>query len=156
MNNQEHLDVARKIAAEGIVLLKNENYFFPIKDDKKLTIAVIGENATKSMTVGGGSSELKAKCEISPLQGLKARFKNATIVHAMGYASGPSVYEKVFPSTFDAEKLKIEAIEVASKADIVLFFGGLNKNHLQDCEGGDRQEFELPFGQNELLNDIKK
>lgn len=156
MNNQEHLDVARKIAGEGIVLLKNENSFFPIDPNKNITIAVIGENATKSMTAGGGSSELKAKNEISPLQGLKARFKNATIVHALGYASGPSVYGKVVPSKLDAEKLKKEAIETASKADIVLFFGGLNKNHLQDCEGGDRQEFGLPYGQNELLNELLK
>ena len=154
MNNQEHLDVARKIAGEGIVLLKNENSFFPIDPNKKMTIAVIGENATKSMTVGGGSSELKAKNEISPLQGLKERFKNATIVHALGYASGPSEYGKVIPSKLNAEDLKKEAIEIASKADIVLFFGGLNKNHLQDCEGGDRQEFGLPFGQNELLNEL--
>lgn len=156
MNNQEHLDVARKIAGEGIVLLKNENSFFPIDPNKNITIAVIGENATKSMTAGGGSSELKAKNEISPLQGLKARFKNATIVHALGYASGPSVYGKVVPSKLNAEKLKKEAIETASKADIVLFFGGLNKNHLQDCEGGDRQEFGLPYGQNELLNELLK
>ena len=156
MNNQEHLDVARKIAGEGIVLLKNENSFFPIDPSKKMTIAIIGENSTKSLTAGGGSSELKAKSEISPLNGLKARFKNATIVHAMGYASGPSVYQKVIPSTLDAEKLKKEAIEVASKADIVLFFGGLNKNHLQDCEGGDRKEFGLPFSQNELLNELLK
>ena len=156
MNNQEHLDVARKIAGEGIVLLKNNNSFFPIDPSKKMTIAVIGENATKSMTVGGGSSELKAKTEISPLTGLKDRFTNATISHAMGYASGPSAYGKVIPSTFDAEKLKLEAIEIAKKADVVLFFGGLNKNHLQDCEGGDRQSFSLPFGQDNLLTEILK
>ena len=156
MNNQEHIDVARKIAGEGIVLLKNEASFFPIDASKKITIAVIGENATKSMTIGGGSSELKAKNEISPLEGLKNRYKNATIIHAMGYASGPSAYGRVIPSTLDANKLKQEAIEVASKADIVLFFGGLNKNHLQDCEGGDRKEYKLPFGQDELLNELLK
>ncbi|PQJ73351.1 glycosyl hydrolase [Polaribacter butkevichii] len=153
-NNQEHLDVAREIATEGIVLLKNENSFFPINDTKKITIAVIGENATRSMTIGGGSSELKAKNEISPLEGLKARYKNANIIHAMGYESGPSVYAKVLPATLNAEKLKKEAIEVASKADVVLFFGGLNKSHHQDCEGGDRQSYGLPFGQNELINEI--
>lgn len=156
MNNQEHLDVARKIAAEGIVLLKNENSFFPINPSKKITIAVIGENATKSMTIGGGSSELKAKKEISPLQGLKNKYKNATILYGLGYASGPSAYGRVIPSTLDADKLKNEAVALASKADVVLFFGGLNKNHQQDCEGGDRQEFELPFGQNELLNELLK
>ncbi|WP_291098066.1 MULTISPECIES: beta-glucosidase family protein [unclassified Flavobacterium] len=156
MNNQEHIDVARKIAGEGIVLLKNDASFFPIDASKKITIAVIGENATKSMTIGGGSSELKAKNEISPLDGLKNRYKNATIIHAMGYASGPSAYDRVIPSKLDANKLQQEAIEVASKADIVLFFGGLNKNHLQDCEGADRKEFKLPFGQDELLNELIK
>ncbi len=156
VNNQEHIDVARKIAAEGIVLLKNEASFFPIDASKKITIAVIGENATKSMTIGGGSSELKAKNEISPLVGLKNRYKNATILHAMGYATGPSQYGRVIPSKLDANKLKQEAIEVAAKADIVLFFGGLNKNHLQDCEGADRKEYHLPFGQDELLNEILK
>ncbi|WP_196781421.1 beta-glucosidase family protein [Flavobacterium sufflavum] len=156
MNNQEHIDVARKIAGEGIVLLKNESSFFPVNASKKITIAVIGENATKSMTVGGGSSELKAKTEISPLEGLKKRYKNATIIHAMGYASGPSAYDRVIPSGLDENKLKQEAIEAASKADMVLFFGGLNKNHLQDCEGSDRKEYKLPFGQDELLNEILK
>jgi beta-glucosidase len=156
INNQEHLDVARKIASEGIVLLKNEASFFPINATKKITIAVIGENATKSLTIGGGSSELKAKNEISPLEGLKNRYKNATIIHAMGYASGSSIYGREVPSTLDLNTLKKEAIEAASKADIVLFFGGLNKNHLQDCEGVDRKEYKLPFGQDELLNDILK
>lgn len=156
INNQEHIDVARKIAGEGIVLLKNEASFFPIDASKKITIAVIGENATKSMTVGGGSSELKALNEVTPLDGLKNRYKNATIIHAMGYASGPSAYGRVIPSTLDANKLKKEAIEAASKADVVLFFGGLNKNHLQDCEGVDRTEYKLPFGQDELLNELLK
>ena len=130
--------------------------FFPIDSSKKITIAVIGENATRSLTVGGGSSELKAKNEISPLEGLKNRYKNATIIHAMGYASGPSAYDRAIPSDLDANKLKQEAIEAASKADIVLFFGGLNKNHFQDCEGADRKEFKLPFGQDELLNELLK
>ncbi|WP_407925221.1 beta-glucosidase [Flavivirga rizhaonensis] len=154
MNNVEHHNVARNVATEGIVLLKNKDNFFPIEDEKGLTIAVIGENAIRSMTAGGGSSELKPKFEISPLEGLKARYKNAKIVHAMGFASGPSVYDEVLPSPYDADSLKIEAIKVAKKADIVLFFGGLNKSHLQDCEGADRKQFELPFGQDELLDEI--
>ena len=154
INNKEHLDVAREIATEGIVLLKNENSFFPIDPTKKITIAVIGENATRKMTLGGGSSELKAKNEISPLKGLQDKYKNATIIHAMGYASGPPVYGRVIDSELDAEELKNEAIEVAKKADIVLFFGGLNKNYQQDCEGGDRINFGLPFGQETLLKEL--
>lgn len=156
MNNQEHLDVARKVGTEGIVLLKNNDSFFPINPNKKLTIAVIGENATRQMTKGGGSSELKAKDEVSPLRGITERYKNANIIHAMGYASGPSAYGRVLPSKFNASTLKQEALEAASKADVVLFVGGLNKSHNQDCEGADRQSLELPFGQNELLEDLIK
>jgi beta-glucosidase len=153
-NTVEHHQVARNVATEGIVLLKNEDNFFPIQDKEELSIAVIGENATRSMTKGGGSSELKAKFEISPLEGLKARYKNAKILHALGYHSGPSVYDQVIPSKFDADSLKNEALQIAKKADIVLFFGGLNKSHLQDCEGDDRQEYELPYGQNELIQEL--
>ncbi|WP_240964522.1 glycoside hydrolase family 3 C-terminal domain-containing protein [Flavivirga algicola] len=154
MNNVEHHHVARKVATEGIVLLKNKENFFPIEDREGLTIAVIGENAKRSMTAGGGSSELKPQFEISPLEGIKKRYKNAQIVHAMGFASGPSVYDQILPSPYDADSLKVEAIEIAKKADVVLFIGGLSKSHLQDCEGADRKQFELPFGQDDLLNDI--
>ncbi|MBI9059824.1 MAG: glycoside hydrolase family 3 C-terminal domain-containing protein [Labilibaculum sp.] len=156
MNNAEHTQVARNVAAEGIVLLKNKNDFFPINPDTNIKIAVIGENATRSMTVGGGSSELKAKYEISPLDGIKNRFKNATILYSMGYASGPSAYGREIPSELNADSLVKAAVDVASKADVVLFIGGLNKNHFQDCEGGDRKHFELPFGQNELITDLLK
>lgn len=154
LNNKEHLEVARKIGQEGVVLLKNENKFFPIDPEKEITIAVIGENATRPMAPGGGSSELKTKQEISPLEGIKERFKKAKILHTMGYASGPSVYGQVIPSSLNADSLKQKAVEMASKADIVLFFGGLNKNHHQDCEGGDRLDYGLPFGQPDLISSI--
>ncbi len=154
MNNEAHSEVAYKVASEGIVLLKNQNNFFPIDANTKMTIAVIGENATRSMTIGGGSSELKAKYEISPLEGIQKQFKNATIIHSIGYASGPSAYGREIPSGLDADSLVNAAIKTASKADIVLFIGGLNKNHYQDCEGGDRKHYKLPFKQDELLNKI--
>ncbi|MCZ4694623.1 glycosyl hydrolase [Ancylomarina euxinus] len=156
MTNQQHFEVAREVATEGIVLLKNDKGFFPIDPAIKQTIAVIGENATRSMTIGGGSSELKTKHEISPLEGIQKRFKNARIIHAMGYASGPSVYGWVLPTNLNADSLKRAAIEVAAEADIVLFVGGLNKSHHQDCEGDDRTQFALPFGQDDLLNEILK
>ncbi|MCU4155621.1 glycoside hydrolase family 3 C-terminal domain-containing protein [Carboxylicivirga sp. A043] len=156
MNNSKHSDVARSVAADGIVLLKNENDFFPIKPDAELTIAVIGENATRSMTVGGGSSELKAKYEISPLEGIQKRYAKANILHSLGYASGPSAYGREIPSELDADSLVNEALELAAKADIVLFVGGLNKNHYQDCEGGDRKHYKLPFGQDELIEKLVK
>lgn len=74
----------------------------------------------------------------------------------MGYGSGASVYDQVLPSPYDADSLRTEAIKVVKTADIVLFVGGLTKSHLQDSEGNlDREQFDLPFGQVELLNEIK-
>ncbi|MBU2949911.1 glycoside hydrolase family 3 C-terminal domain-containing protein [Tamlana agarivorans] len=155
-NNVEHHEVARKVATEGIVLLKNEANFFPIEDQSGLTITVIGENATRSMTAGGGSSELKPKFEISPLEGIKARYKKAKVLHTMGYETGASEYDIVHAPTLNQDSLKAEAIKLAKAADVVLFVGGLNKSHLQDCEGDDRQQFGLPFGQETLIDDISK
>ncbi|WP_205727844.1 glycoside hydrolase family 3 C-terminal domain-containing protein [Flammeovirga pectinis] len=153
INTEDHHDVARRVAQEGIVLLQNEGNFFPISD-KKMKIAVIGENATRMMTIGGGSSELKVEYEISPLQGIQERFKNAEVVYTMGYASGPSQYGQVIPSTLDADSLKNEALKAVKGADVVLFFGGLNKSHHQDCEDGDRLTYDLPFGQPELIETL--
>ena len=156
LNNNEHHNVARKVATEGIVLLKNEDNFFPIQDKKGITIAIIGENATRDMTQGGGSSQLKPLFEISPLQGIKKRYKNATIIHTMGYESGSSVYDAILPATLNQDSLYVKAIEVAKKADIVLFVGGLNKSHHQDSEGDDREDFDLPYGQEKLINGINE
>jgi beta-glucosidase len=153
---QNHFDVAREVAQEGIVLLKNQDSFFPISPETHATIAVIGENATKMMTIGGGSSELKTLHEVSPLEGIQKRYGNSKVIYAKGYASGPSVYGLEIPSKFDANILLKEAIDVASKADIVLFIGGLNKNHFQDCENSDRKSYNLPFGQDALLQEILK
>lgn len=152
----EHADVARRVAEQGIVLMKNEKNFFPIAKDKYKKIVVIGENATRSLTVGGGSSELKVKQEISPLEGLKAKYGENNVSYTMGYGSGPTVYDSFVPSPYNADSLKKEALALAKDADVVLFFGGLNKNFQQDCEGADRITYDLPFGQNELIDDLLK
>ena len=151
---EEHTAIARKVAEEGIVLLKNEKEFFPIAPGRYKKIAVIGENAVKKLTEGGGSSELKARREISPLQGLIEKYGEENIVYSMGYASGAPDYSRELPSGFDADSLVRCAVEVAKNADVVLFFGGLNKNFRQDCEGDDRESMDLPYGQNELLDKI--
>lgn len=156
MNSKAHSQVAYEVASEGIVLLKNENNFFPIDLQRKMTIAVIGQNAVNSMTKGGGSSELKARYEISPLEGIRKEFPNANILYSQGYAYGPSVYGQEVESELNEELLKTEAIKVAKDADLVLFIGGLNKNHFQDCEGGDRKHLELPYQQNHLITEIQK
>jgi beta-glucosidase len=155
-NSPEHHKVARNIANEGIVLLKNEGNLFPINPDKKITIAVIGENATKPMTLGGGSSELKAQYEISPLDGITKRFTNAKVVHSIGYASTTMQWRKEIPSGLNADSLIKAACNIASNADIVLFVGGLNKNFMQDSEGGDRKQYGLPYTQAKVISELKK
>ncbi len=151
----EHAEVARKVAEEGIVLLKNSGNILPLEASKLKNIAVIGENATRPMTVGGGSSNLKTHSEISPLLALQGKY-GSKITYAMGYSSGPPAYGRELPSILNADNLRANAIEVARNAELVIFVGGLNKNHFQDCEGGDRKSYNLPFGQDQLLEEILK
>jgi len=155
MNSPEHVAAARKIAQEGIVLLKN-NGILPIVPKDNMKILVVGENATRSLCAGGGSSELKPRDEVSPLRGIKERFGDkCTIEYAKGYASGRTMYGKVdvLPQSL-YDSLRNEAVEKAKTADYVIYVGGLNKNHKQDCEGGDRESYQLPFGQDRLITEL--
>lgn len=161
MGSDEHVAACREIGEEGIVLLQNRNNLLPLNLDKVNRIAVIGENAIKMMTVGGGSSSLKARYEVTPLEGLRKRVGDAAeIVYARGYVGDPTgEYNGVVtgqdlndPRT--PEELTAEAVRVARDADIVLFFGGLNKSNHQDCEDTDRESLDLPYGQNELIEAI--
>ncbi|MDR0766473.1 MAG: glycoside hydrolase family 3 C-terminal domain-containing protein [Odoribacteraceae bacterium] len=150
-----HEEVARRVAEESIVLLKNAGGILPLDLDRVKRVAVIGENATRVLTTGGGSSELKARREVSPLEGLRALLgERVEIVHATGYSSGAPDYGRVLPPPRDADSSRREAIALAATADVVLFFGGLNKNHRQDCEGADRLEYNLPFGQDRLIEEL--
>jgi beta-glucosidase len=146
INNSEHYKTAYNIASEGIVLLKNSESLLPLDKNKKIKIAVIGENAKKTMSVGGGSSELKTNKEISPLSGIKKEFNDAIIEYARGYSS----------ENENSPELRIEAISVARDADVVLFIGGLNKNMFQDSEAEDRKQYKLPYGQPKLIKEISK
>lgn len=155
MNSPEHIAAARKIAQEGIVLLKN-NGILPLVPKDNMNILVVGENATRSLCAGGGSSELKPRDEVSPLRGIKERFGGkCTIEYAKGYVSGRTMYGKVdvLPQSI-YDSLRNEAVEKAKTADYVIYVGGLNKNHYQDCEGGDRESYQLPFGQDRLITEL--
>ena len=157
--SESHYAAARKIAEEGIVLLKNEGgAVLPININKVKNILVVGENAVKMMTVGGGSSSLKVQREVSPLDGLKARLKGiAEVDYARGYVgdvtgayNGVTTGQDLSESRSEDE-LIAEAVEKAKKADYVIVFGGLNKSDYQDCEGHDRKDYALPYAQNKLV-----
>lgn len=156
-HSPEHYAAARLIGAEGTVLLKNERNILPIDTTKACRILVVGENAIKMMTVGGGSSSLKAQHEISPLDGLRANMKNATVDYARGYVGDPTgeyngvVTGQDLTDNRTPEQLIAEAVEKAKKADYVIFVGGLNKSAGQDCEDSDRKGLELPYSQDRVI-----
>lgn len=160
---EEHALAGRKIAEEGIVLLQNKNNILPINLNKTKRIAVIGENAIKMMTVGGGSSSLKAKYEVSPLDGLKRRIgSQAEVVYARGYVGDAAgsyngvVSGQNLKDDRSAAELMEEAIKVAKTADVVVFIGGLNKSDFQDSEGNDRKGLDLPYNQDKLITELLK
>ena len=161
--SESHYAAARKVGDEGIVLLQNKNKVLPIKLNKAKHVLVVGENAIKMMTVGGGSSSLKVQREISPLDGLKARFgKDVQIDYERGYlgdttgsyngvTTGQNLTEKR-----SADQLIYDAVEKAKKADYVIFFGGLNKSDYQDSEGHDRKSYGLPYHQDRVIEALAK
>lgn len=162
--SEAHAAAARKIAGEGIVLLKNDApakkspAVLPITAGKQ-KILVVGENAIKQMTVGGGSSSLKAQYEVSPLQGIRERAakQGAQVTYVRGYVgdiggeyNGVTTGQNLRDDR-SAEELIAEAVSAARQADVVLFIGGLNKADHQDSESFDRLQYELPYAQNELI-----
>ena len=158
-----HFAAARHIGEEGIVLLQNQHNVLPVNLDRAKKIAVVGENAIKMMTVGGGSSSLKVKYELSPLDGIKNRVGDkAEVIYARGYVGDPTGEYNGVKSGQDLqdnrspEELIAEAVRVAKEADYVIFIGGLNKSAHQDCEDADRKELGLSYGQDEVITALAK
>ncbi len=161
--SEAHYDACRQIGEEGIVLLKNNKQgkaaLLPLDFSKYKNILVVGENATRSLTLGGGSSELKTLRDISPLEALRSQCSmfnvQCSIDFVQGYASGKALYDKKDAvDAAESQRLKDEALSKAADADLIIFIGGLNKNHRQDCENGDREGYDLSYGQNELISQL--
>lgn len=156
-NTKAHQQTALKIAEEGIVLLKNEDHILPLNKTACKTIAVIGENAARENAYGGGSSQVKAKYEITPLQGLKNLLgATAKISYAQGYKIKRN-------GTADAEMIK-QAVESATKADVAVIFCGWTHGYdyniwadnAYDAEAADKPDMNMPFGQDELIKAVLK
>lgn len=163
----EQQQIAYNVASKSIVLLKNEG-ILPLDLTTKPIIAVIGENAVRITATGGIGAGVKALYEVTPLEGLKNKIGDkAEIVYAQGYVPVELDYEAIYgnkdPKEIEREdrekavlskKLNKEALEVASKADIIIFMGG--DNRAVETEGSDRTNIKLPSGQDELLTEIAK
>ena len=159
-----HYDVARKIAGEGIVLLQNKGNILPMSLGAGKKVLVVGENAIKMMTVGGGSSSLKVQREVLPLEGIEEACKaaGATCDFARGYVGDINqsyngvVVGRDLRDDRSKEELISEAVGKARGADYVIVVGGLNKSDYQDCEGHDRKDMDMPYAQNELVEALAK
>lgn len=159
MCSPEHYEAARRIAGEGIVLLKNDGDVLPIDLSSVGKIAVIGENAIKMMTVGGGSSSLKVQQECTPLEGILAAVGDkAEVVYERGYVGDVTgnyngvVTGQDLSESRSESQLIADAVALARTADAVIFVGGLNKASHQDCEDSDRYHLDLPYAQDKVIS----
>ncbi len=156
-NTKEHEQTALKIAEEGIVLLKNAANILPLKRASLKTIAVIGENADRENAYGGGSSQIKAKYEITPLHGLKNLLGSGTTIN---YVQG---YKIARNGVADPQMIQ-QAVDAATKADAAIIFCGwthgynynLWSDNAYDAEDVDKPNMNMPFGQDELIKAVLK
>ena len=154
--SEDHYEACQAIGEEGITLLRNKKNILPIAPERYKKILVVGENATRSLTQGGGSSELKTLRDISPLEAIKNLYGDK-VDYAQGYLSGRALYDQVDEvSPSERVRLREEALSKAKEADLIIYIGGLNKNHKEDCENGDRLNYDLSFEQNELIEGLAK
>jgi beta-glucosidase len=158
LSTKEHQDVARKIAEESIVLLKNEK-LLPLNPAKLKTVAVIGVNAVTKFASGGGAANIKAPYEITALEGISNRLGSGVkIIYAPGHNApagrGRRDRGDAVTNTVVSTNLMADAVAAAKSADVVIFVGGLSHNGGYDTEGSDRRDLKLPGGQDELLQNI--
>lgn len=161
INSLEHRKVVYDVASESIVLLKNTGDLLPLKTNDLKSIAVIGDNAVRKHAAGGFGAGVKAKYEVTPLQGLQNKLDDKVeILYAQGYKeqylqsaeSGRQDYGLDPDNTPDAALLK-EAVEIAKSSDVAIIVAGSNRH--VESEAADRKNIQLPFGQEELIEAVK-
>ncbi len=155
VNSEAHQLQALQMARESIVLLKNSNSLLPLSTQIK-NLALIGPNANDQEILLGNYNGDPAHI-VTPLEGIKKAFEHTTIHYAKGchIIDTPNYNRK-----HDFE----EALAVASKADVILFVGGISprlegeelKVKVPGFLGGDKTDLNLPTVQTELLKALKK
>lgn len=159
LSTKEHQDIARKIAEESIVLLKNEK-LLPLDPARLQTVAIIGANAVAKFSSGGGAANIKAPYEITALEGISNRLgAGVKIIYSPGYVAPAGRGRRdrgdtVNPPVAANSNLLAQAVAVARSADVVIYVGGLSHTGGYDTEGTDRRDLKLPAGQDELLRQI--
>jgi len=160
LNRPTHRELARRVARESIVLLKNAGGVLPLRKDLA-TLAVLGPNADQWRMLLGNYNGMPAD-PVSPLRGIREAVGRGTRVL---YARGADLADG-FPGTdgpsVPAETLAVEAVKAARQADAVVLFLGLTARlegeemrvELEGFRGGDRTRIDLPAAQERLLERI--
>ena len=173
-NTAGHRQKALEVARESVVLLKNENARLPLDPDRVKRLLVIGENADCMHAPGGGSAEIKALYETTPLMGICSVLGgNTEVRYVKGYVrdekteeqdvnwqedslenGGGRVHEAEENEEAHNERVRLreEAVKLAAEYDDVIFVGGLNHEH--DSEGNDRADMKLPYEQDVLIREL--
>jgi beta-glucosidase len=165
----QSLQVARKLAQESIVLLKNENNLLPLNKDTE-TLAVLGPLADdKFSQLGPWAGAGMAQDAVTPLQGIKAKLPNAQVLYAKGIdipsfehcvvananvnAPAPATALGATGTPNKAEPASIEdAVAAARKADVAIVF--LGELAMMTGEASSRAYLDLPGQQQQLLEAI--
>jgi beta-glucosidase len=145
INTPAHQATARQVAEEAVVLLKNQGAALPLDLSRIHSLAVIGENADLRQAHGGDSSGIKAFYEITPLEGIIGRVGGrVNVTYAKGYGAegGPDLLR--------------QAVLAARQADVAIIFAGLGHGPYCDTEGTDRKDLRLPYGQDELIGQVRQ
>lgn len=138
---EAHHQVAKEASDEVMVLLKNEDSLLPLKKEDK--VCIIGDFAQNPRYQGAGSSLVNAT-KLDKFVDLKDKFD----FQYTGFAQGFDRYGK------KKKKLAEEALELAKKSDIILYFMGLDE--VTESEGLDREDINIQPNQIELLKELKK
>ncbi|NNK10228.1 MAG: glycosyl hydrolase, partial [Flavobacteriaceae bacterium] len=163
INTEAHFKDAYDIAAESIVLLKNDKNLLPIDTAGLTSVAVIGNNAIKKNALGGFGAGVKTKREITPLEGLTNRLpESVTITYAEGYQERYAPKKEAIFGDVTQEGVQTideldptlveEALQAAGDADVAIIFAGSNRDF--ETEASDRAGLALPFGQVELIEKV--
>ena len=153
IDTPEQMAAARQAAAQSIVLLKNNANLLPLDTGRLKSIAVIGPNAAVARTGGGGSSSVRWRYAVTPLDGIRERAGTRVQVgQALGVSMEGEEPDKETPQARAA--LLAEAVGLARKSDVALLFVGDGPKI--ESEGFDRKSLALPAGQDELIQAVVK
>jgi beta-glucosidase len=136
-----HHQLARLVARESMVLLKNEERILPLK--KEGTIAIIGEFAKSPRYQGGGSSHVNPTKLENIFEEIEKASPNASVLYAKGYELKSDMID---------ENLFVEAKEAAAQSDVAVLFVGLPERY--ESEGYDREHLRIPENHRILIEAV--